>query len=323
MSPISTEKKKNSNLIGALASLTRSTCVAHKRSSSIATRRILAAGYAAIPCELDGAGEHGYAWMIDKPNDWKARPGVNELIQVPQKPKRVMSADMAEQYVYMLKMNEYKVYNHLVQEGRNTIIEWFGKAMFLDLYVDRQLPIDKTPRDLLEYLASTYATPRTNRQYMENVRKAFNAPYDHKQPVESYFMKLQEVRDSARILGEPYSDQQLANKAIAQFERALGKDTVRKMETRWYETPDTQQTWADFKVFWKEEIHLYQRLDGTGNKATKAAHQAMVMEDLQSQIVHLKEENRSLVAGQISIGKTLQQDQYSSHGSSDDDNPSS
>jgi hypothetical protein len=36
-------------------------------------RRLLAAGYAQVPCELEGAGIHGYAWMVELDQIWIAR----------------------------------------------------------------------------------------------------------------------------------------------------------------------------------------------------------------------------------------------------------
>ncbi len=295
-------------------------------------RRLLAAGYASIPCEIDGADIHGYAWMVETPTEWKARGGVKEDIAPPTKPTRGDPRDLTAQYVYMLQMKEYKEYTNLMHDGRKKLIEWFGKDMFLDLYVNKQLPVHITPRELLDYLAKTYANPRTNRQYMESIRKSFNTAYDNKKPVETFFARLQEVRDSAKILGEPFSDQQLVNKAISQFERVIGRDTVRKMETRWYETPEAEQDWQTFKVFWKEEIHLWEGVDG---KAARSANQA-TMEDISQKMASMEatisalqsdnrsyqQQNNALVAEQIEIGRALQQQKNNSSSSSDDDDMS-
>ncbi len=146
-----------------------------------------------------GTGEYGHAWMIEKPDVWQGKDGVANTIVPPTKPTKVTTADLAARYLYMEQMNEYKAYTELVREGRSILIEWYGKAMFLDLHVNKQLPVNLTPRDLLDYLEKTYANPRINRQYMETVRKSFNTSHDSRQPVENYFARLQDARDSATI----------------------------------------------------------------------------------------------------------------------------
>ena len=48
--------------------------------------QLLGAGYAAIPCELDGTNIHGYAWMIKTTEEWKEQRGVKPTITAPTKP---------------------------------------------------------------------------------------------------------------------------------------------------------------------------------------------------------------------------------------------
>ena len=51
------------------------------------------------------------------------------------------------------------------------LMEWFGKAMFVDLYVRGLLPTKITPRQLLEPLSTTYAQGRDIRAHMEQVER--------------------------------------------------------------------------------------------------------------------------------------------------------
>jgi len=102
-------------------------------------RRLLAAAYARILSELDGAGTHGYAWMVEAKNVWLTRRGTAPVV-TPTMPKRVTTYDLKARWEYKEKMKDFTLYNHLVQEGATKIIEWFGKALFMDLYEDEILP---------------------------------------------------------------------------------------------------------------------------------------------------------------------------------------
>lgn len=63
-------------------------------------------------------------------------------------------------------MEDYRQYNHLVQEGTKKLIEWFGKSMFVDLFVKGALPATTTPTELLTHLCTTYSQGRDNRRYI-------------------------------------------------------------------------------------------------------------------------------------------------------------
>ena len=230
-------------------------------------RRLLAAAYATVPCEIAGTGEHGYAWMIETEKEWQSRKDVDATIIPPTKPIKEASYDIQKQFEYSVRMEEYKLFNHLNHEGRVKLTEWFGKSMFLDLHVNDMLPVTTTPNEMIEHLTTTYCQGRDNRRYMEQVEKAFNTAFDHKQPVEAYFMRLQEARTQAELLGQPFTTEQTMNKAMGQFEKFLGKDAY-KAEKRWNEK--TVQTWGTFKEFWKDELHQWD----TVNKATRQANHA-------------------------------------------------
>ena len=286
-------------------------------------RRLLAAGYAAIPCEINGTDIHGYAWMIETPEEWAQRAGVLPTIVVPTKPLLPTDYVLKEQYAYNRKMTAFKEYNHLMQEGRMKLITWFGRAMFNDLYKNDMLPPAVTPRELLEHLAETYSQGTDNRHHMERVKKDFESDYNPKLPVETYFMKLQDARAQAVILGQGYTEQQAMNQALSQFDKHLGKD-AHKAEKRWYRrTKENESTdWNAFKTFWKDEVHQWSRT----NKSTHQAHQAVtnqvdtltaMVNDLQVDLSTMQGENRSyqaqnnaLVARQVEFHKALQAEQY-------------
>jgi hypothetical protein len=218
-------------------------------------RKILAAAYATVPCEISEAGIHGHAWMIETDTAWRQRSGVTTSVTPPEKPPRETDYDVKKQMAYADKLETYKLYHHLVQEGKAKIITWFGKAMFVDLYEDDLLPANITPVQLLDHLGTTYSQGRDYRRHMEQVEKDFNAPYNPREPVETYFMKLQEARAHADLLGQPYTEQQTMNRALTQFEQHHEKDAY-KAEKRWNER-DGATDWAAFKVFWKDEIHQW------------------------------------------------------------------
>lgn len=260
-------------------------------------RKLLAAAYANVTCGLDEAGVHGYAWMIEEEDKWLNRSGITSVITPPEKPSKKKCTGVMERLAYAEDMEEYKMYAHMVQEGRAKVIEWFGDDRFEDLYVDELLPVEITPRELLDHLALVYAQEPDDRIHMEQVEKDFKSPYDPKQPVEAYFKKLQQARIDATVLGEPYTDIQVMRRALNEFDRQYSKD-ARKAEKKWLERPKEKRTWTAFKTFWKNEIHQLE----THSKSRSYANQAMVdkVEALSTELASVKmgmselqDENRS------------------------------
>ena len=270
-------------------------------------RRFLAEAYSRVPCEMEAAGDHGYAWMIEEPVDWARREGTKEIEQLPTKPKRPTEYTVQAKWEYAERKRDYDMYHHLVQEGKAKIIEWFGKALFVDLYQNGLLPVTKTPRELLQHLTDTYALPRDRRRHLEEVDKEFNAPYDPKGTVEAYFMKLQDAETHAALLGQPYTSQQIINKALKQFEIHYEKDAY-KAEKKWNEKDSKDQTWENFKTYWKDEIHQWETAYG-GKKAE--ANNAIDINSLVESISALQAENRSLQdeQAQLKFQQALQAEQ--------------
>ena len=158
-------------------------------------REILAAAMAEEDCELPGADIHGHAWVVENEPEWTARAGTGP-VSIPTRPPVIGDASPA----YYRKKDLHRVYMHVVLEGKKKLIEWFGKSMFVDMHVNKALPTSTTPRDMLEHLEKTYAKPRHYRQHMEAVRKAFDATFDKRKPVEVYYMRLQDCKDDSRLL---------------------------------------------------------------------------------------------------------------------------
>ena len=281
-------------------------------------RKLLAAAYAIIPCEINGTGVNGHAWIIESEDVWGARKGTTP-VKVPKQPLKVGDYSFKAQRAYDDDMAVYKLYNHLIQEGKDKIIEWFGEAMFLDLYVDELLPNDETPRSLLKHLEDTYSNGNDHRRLMEEVRKKFETPYDPGKPVEVYFMHLQEARTNASLLGEPFTDKQTMNRALQEFDKHYEKDAY-KAEKKW--NARTDKTWAAFKRYWKEEIHQWEVLNKNTTRQANAAARTDVdalsarvnnmeinMEALQTENHTYKERNEELLAQQVEFRQALQTEQ--------------
>ena len=275
-------------------------------------KRLLAAAYAEVNCEYEAAGDHGYAWIIEDATDWLERSGVG-VITTPTKPKEVTGFDMKAQFEYAIKSRRYATYKHLCQEGKAKITEWFGKEMFVDLFIKDILPPTVTPKELLKHVAMTYATPHSNRLYMEKIEERINGPYDTNEPVEAYFMRLQEAKSQAEMLGTAYSDKQLMNKALKQFELHYEKDAY-KAEKKWNERKASEQGWSEFKVYWKEEVHQWSMFAARGTKKKQHANEAVDVQGLvndvtalQSEARELQENNSALVA-QLRFHHALQVD---------------
>ena len=278
-------------------------------------RKLLAVAYARVPCELDGADVHRHAWIIETKATWDRRRGTS-TVTAPTKPIKELDYDIGKQMAYADNMDMYRVYHHLVQEGNSKLIEWFGEPMFVDLYVDGLLPAASTPTELLSHLEATYSQGHDLRRHMERVEQEFNAAYDPKKPVEHYFMRMQEARANAELLGQPYTDEQAMNKALLQFEKHLEKDAY-KAEKKWNEKAPTVKTWAAFKTYWKKEVHQWE----VAAKKTHQANQAIAeittrMDSMQLAMSALETENRTiherndaLVARQIQFRDALNAEQ--------------
>ena len=265
-------------------------------------RKLLGAAYAEIPCELEAAGDHGYAWIIEPEETWLQRDGV-ATITAPTKALEITVFDLKAQWEYTIKARRYTMYKHLMQEGKTKIMMWFGKEMFVDLFVNGVLPPRVTAQELLSHIAETYATPQANRICMEKVEEQVNAPYDPKKPVEAYFLTLQEAHTHATMLGVEYTNKQIMNKALKQFELQYEKDSY-KAEKKWNERPSKEKTWKDFKNYWKNEIHQWSAFNGR-TKRTQA-HNAVDMESLIEDVSALQAETRSLQANNCELVRQLQ-----------------
>ena len=254
-------------------------------------RKLLAAAYASVPCEIEAAGVHGHAWIIETQDQWVSRSGTTP-ITVPTKPLKDTTYEIRKQMEYADKMETYRMYNHLVQEGKTKLIAWFGKPMFVDLFKDGLLPNTLTPKELLAHLETTYSQGRDYRRHMEQVERAFNKAYDPAQPVEGYFMQLQDARDDAALLGQPYTDQQAMNKALKQFEKHYEKEAY-KAEKKWNEANDPTD-WAAFKTFWKSEIHQWETIGKSIRRANQAVMDKVDMElsSMRTEVAALQAENR-------------------------------
>ena len=164
--------------------------------------------------------------------------------------------------------------------------------MFLDLKHDGHLPAKTTPKELLAHLARTYAKKADPRKHMEQIKAEFSAPYDSKKPVEAYFMKLWDACCSAELLGAPFTAEQQMNKALKQFDEQYGY-VAAKAEKKWNNQLESEQTWENFKVYWKDEIHQWEM---TGRKGKKQAHQATEISSLAKSVTALQVETQSLKA---------------------------
>ena len=263
----------------------------------------LATAYSEIPCEVAGVNVHGYAWIIEDSKTWLNREGTSEITP-PTQPIPIAEFDMKAQWEYSVKARRFALYNHLMQEGKAKLVAWFGKAMFVDLHKDGVLPNTTTAKELIKHITATYALPRDRRRHMKEVTEAFNAPYNPRESVEVYFMKLQEAMTDAELLGRGFTDDQAKDMALQQFEIHFEKDAY-KAEKKWNEKQEKEQGWEAFKLYWKTEIHqLEAATGGTGRK--KEAHQAVDIAARIDSVNALKAETQSLQADNTALNQRLE-----------------
>jgi len=284
-------------------------------------KQLLGTAYDKVECEMEGAGTYGYSWMIVDETTWLAREGT-KAIKPPTKPARTTNYGYEQQAAYAEQMEDYRLYNHLVQEGQEKLVRWFGREMFVDLHEEGTLPVTTTPRAMIDHLAGTYAQAGDYRRHMEAVEEQFNSKFAKSQTIEQYFDMLQVARDDAKLLGQPYSLEQVINKAIKQFITRFGKDAV-KAEHKWDRLDEKEKdTWARFKKYWKDEIKQWTIM----RNAEKQAHEAVVAPQVEALAVQLnglrddisalqvenqsyREENSALLAREIEFRQALQAEQ--------------
>ena len=88
--------------------------------------------------------------------------------------------------------------------------------------------------------------------------------------IEPTTKRLQDARTNAALLGEPYSDLQIMNRALREFDRQFPDDAY-KSEKKWNEKDETERTWSAFKEYWKNEIHQWAaKIKGPSKRANQA-----------------------------------------------------
>ena len=117
-------------------------------------RKLLADAYANIPCEIEEAGTHGFAWIVETKEQWLQREGITNEVTVPTKPRKG-DYDFNLRLEFAEAMERYELYNHLMQQGKTKLLEWFGEAVFNDLCVYGVIPVTTTPKELLAHLVAS------------------------------------------------------------------------------------------------------------------------------------------------------------------------
>ena len=110
--------------------------------------------------------------------------------------------------------------------------------------------------ELLDHLSDTCAQPRDMRQHLEEVDMEFNAPHDPKSTVKAHFLKPQEAKAHAKLLGQPCTEWQIVDCALKEFQVHHEKDAC-KAKKKWNKKPGKERTWEVFKVCWKDKIHQW------------------------------------------------------------------
>ena len=215
-------------------------------------RRLLAAACAEVPCSSKGAGIHGHAWMVEKPDNWDERNGTSPM-EPPEKPEE-NCVNLQGHLEHVRGMERHPLCHHLVQAGTEKPVAWFGEAMFLDLCVDGELSPNATPKELLAHLKETHSTNADELAHHKEVTKAFNAPCNSSGPVKEHFMRMQEAQADSTDLGTGFTDKQVITQALRQFIKHHSEDG-RKGANKW--SAEIDASWKAFKSFWKKKMHEF------------------------------------------------------------------
>mmetsp|Transcript_5074 Transcript_5074/g.11293 ORF Transcript_5074/g.11293 Transcript_5074/m.11293 type:complete len:162 (-) Transcript_5074:514-999(-) len=141
-------------------------------------------------------------------------------------------------------------YSHLVREGTDKLLTWFGRDVFEPLHVRRHLPSHLTPRALLDYLTEVYAPKELHQRHVDKVKAMAKSSYNATKLADTYFATLQQAKDNAVLLNIVYTDSmQLMYYAMKQFEKQLTREQAGKIERKWLDLPAETCTWTAFKMF--------------------------------------------------------------------------
>ena len=132
-----------------------------------------------VDCKSPGADIHGHAWMVEREAKWNAREGTGSATTPKQPP---LTSD--DSPTHCQKKDLHQLHMHVVLEGKQKLVNWFGKSMFVDMHVNKSLPALTTPRMILEHLKGTHAKPCHHRQHVAEVQKAFKTTFDSKKLAE-------------------------------------------------------------------------------------------------------------------------------------------
>jgi len=162
-------------------------------------------------------------------------------------------------------------YSRLVCEGTDKLLTWFGRDVFEPLHVRRHLPSHLTPRELLDYLTEVDVPKELHRRHVDKVKAIAKSSYDSTKPVKTYFATLQQAKDNAVLLDITYTDTQLMNYAMKQFEEQLTCEQAGKIERKWLDLPAETRSWVAFKMFWIKAILQRKYLTTDSHDANHAA----------------------------------------------------
>ena len=293
-------------------------------------RKYLAAAYARIDCDKPEAGIHGFAWIVETKATWGKREGTKE-VPIPTKKARLKVGDPEQLILNTYEIEAYRLYHHLLIEGQKVLVDWFGAARFCDMHQNGILPPTTTPNEMLEHLKLTYGTPRDYRRCMIGVEKTFQAPYDPREGVETYFMRLDEVRENSEFLEDRYTDKQLMNRALRSFGDKYGRDAT-KTEDKWEEKDEEKKTWSNFKQHWKTYIHKFSMDSNKVQQAHQAELEALTarmnakldgiqhdMHALQAESRGYQNDNLALSARYVQMHEALQSGHQERHSSTSSD----
>ena len=111
-------------------------------------------------------------------------------------------------------------------------------------------------------------------------------------------MKSQECQDDSCLLQRPFTNEQVMDKALEQFE-AHFSDEAKKAKAGWNKAineGDCEENWQDFKQFWKEEINNFSCL------TQRKVHEVARSDDLASQVMTMSTHTMMMVCTSFKSG---------------------
>ena len=263
----------------------------------------LKANAGAVNSDL-GGGEHGHLGLVLQPEEYARvsntpyvrpeHPGeLNIPLGTPQHESHRLRAEHKEAFrIFRETTDVEKALRHQITAAI--------PREYLDALRNREAnAITISIPDILDYLFLNYGTVEQEEVTREE-QLVRNIKYAPPTPLVVLFNKIEDLRDLAEAANNPYTDIQLLNIGLQVLKESTSFTEGLKL---WYELPQDQHTWNNFKLHFQEELRKLKKVLGptmkgagyhTVNKITEEVRKEM--QDMKKEFINVEDKILQAVA---------------------------